>query len=52
VIPDYREPNSVRVAISPLPTSYVEIWDGFQRLRDLVSTRQYEKISIESQRVS
>jgi len=52
VIPDYREPNSVRVAISPLPTSYVEVWDGFQRLRDLVSTRQYEKISIESQRVS
>jgi kynureninase len=52
VIPDYREPNSVRVAISPLPTSYVEIWDGFQRLRDLVSTRQCEKISVESQRVS
>jgi len=52
VIPDYREPNSVRVAISPLPTSYVEIWDGFQRLRDLVSTRQYEKIAVESQRVS
>ena len=52
VIPDYREPNSVRVAISPLPTSYVEVWDGFQRLRDLVSTRQYEKISVESQRVS
>lgn len=52
VIPDYREPNSVRVAISPLPTSYVEVWDGFQRLRDLVSTRQYEKITVESQRVS
>ncbi len=52
VIPDYREPNSLRVAISPLPTSYVEVWDGFQRLRDLVSIRQYEKISVESQRVS
>jgi kynureninase len=45
VIPDYRAPNSVRLAISPLQNSYVEIWDGFQRLRDLVSTRQYEKIS-------
>jgi kynureninase len=52
VIPDYREPHSIRVAISPLPTSYVEIWDGFARLRDLVSTRQYEKISVESGRVS
>ncbi len=45
VIPDYREPNSIRVAISPLPTSYVEVWDGFARLRDLTSTRQYEKVS-------
>jgi kynureninase len=45
VIPDYREPNSIRVAISPLPTSYVEVWDGFARLRDLVSTRQYEKVN-------
>jgi kynureninase len=52
VIPDYREPNSIRVAISPLPTSYLEIWDGFERLRDLVSTRQYEKIANEATRVS
>ena len=44
VIPDYRAPNSVRISISPLQNSYVEIWDGFQRLRDLVSTRQYEKV--------
>ncbi len=52
VIPDYREPNSIRVAISPLPTSYVEIWDGFERLRELVSTRQYEKIANSATRVS
>jgi len=44
VIPDYRAPNSVRLAISPLQTSYVEVWDGFARLRDLVATKQYEKI--------
>ncbi len=52
VIPDYREPNSIRLAISPLPTSYLEVWDGFQRLRDLVSSQQFEKVSTESQRVS
>ena len=45
VIPDYREPNSIRVAISPLPTRYVEIWDGFARLRELTISRHYEKIS-------
>jgi len=45
VIPDYREPNSIRLAISPLPTSYVEVWDGLSRLRDLTASRKYEEIS-------
>ena len=40
VIPDYRTPNSIRLAIAPLPTSYIEVWDGFQRIRDLTETRQ------------
>ena len=52
VIPDYRAPNSVRLAISPLQNSYVEIWDGFQRLRDLVSMRQYEKITNTNSKVT
>ena len=52
VIPDYRAPNSVRLAISPLQNSYVEIWDGFARLRDLVSTRQYEKIQNTNSKVT
>ena len=41
VIPDYRVPNNIRLAISPLPTSYVEVWDGFARLRDLVQSKKY-----------
>jgi kynureninase len=52
VIPDYREPNSIRVAISPLPTSYVEIWDGFARLRDLTASRAYEEISTKDVKVT
>ena len=52
VVPDYRVPNSIRVAISPLPTSYVEVWDGFQRLRDLVASKKYEEIQVNSLRVS
>lgn len=52
VIPDYREPNSIRVAISPLPTSYVEVWDGFSRLRDLTMSRQYEKVSLADVKVT
>jgi len=52
VVPDYRMPNSIRVAISPLATSYVEVWDGFQRLRDLVATKRYEEIHVNTLRVS
>jgi len=52
VIPDYRTPNSIRLAIAPLPTSYVEIWDGFARIRDLVASRQYEKIKETDSRVT
>ncbi len=52
VIPDYRTPNSIRLAIAPLPTSYVEVWDGFARIRDLVASRQYEKIETTDSRVT
>jgi kynureninase len=52
VIPDYRTPNSIRLAISPLPTSYVEVWDGFERIRNLVATKKYEEISTSDSRVT
>ena len=52
VIPDYRVPNSIRVAISPLATSYVEVYDGFQRLKDLVSSGQYKNVSTGRSRVT
>ena len=52
VIPDYRTPNAIRLAIAPLPTSYVEIWDGFERLRDLTISRKYEEIKGSDSRVT
>ncbi len=52
VIPDYREPNVIRLAISPLPTSYTEVWDGFDRLRQLVETQGYRSVALESGRVT
>ncbi len=52
VIPDYRTPDVIRLAISPLPTSYVEIWDGFERLRRLAISRKYEGITGSDSRVT
>lgn len=52
VIPDYRVPNSIRLAISPLATSYTEVYDGFERIRDLVRERIYEKVEGGDSRVT
>ena len=52
VIPDYRTPNSIRLAISPLPTSYSEVWDGFERMRDLVTSQAYKSVKEGGSRVT
>jgi kynureninase len=52
VIPDYRTPDTIRLAIAPLPTSYVEVWDGFQRIRDLTESRQYKQVESSDSRVT
>lgn len=52
VIPDFRQPNQIRLAVSPLATSYVEAWDGMQRIRDLVQSQQYEKVELDKSRVT
>ncbi len=52
VVPDYREPNSLRLAISPLATSYQEVYEGFKRLRDLVASGDYMNFKDEGNRVT
>eukprot|EP00931_Biecheleriopsis_adriatica_P087021 TRINITY_DN61543_c0_g1_i1.p1 TRINITY_DN61543_c0_g1~~TRINITY_DN61543_c0_g1_i1.p1 ORF type:complete len:438 (-),score=50.28 TRINITY_DN61543_c0_g1_i1:215-1528(-) len=52
VIPDYREPGAIRLAISPLATSYTEVYDGFVRLRDLVASGSYKQIQTDGNRVT
>ena len=52
VVPDYRMPNSIRLAISPLPTSFLEVFDGFERIRDSVLRKDYEKIEDTGNRVT
>ena len=52
VIPDYRAPNSIRVAISPLATSYVEAFDGFERIRDYTQSGKYKDLDLSNVKVS
>ena len=51
-IPDYRVPDSIRLAISPLPTSYAEVWEGMDRLRRLVESGQYRSVAQPASRVT
>lgn len=52
VIPDYREPGAIRLGISPLPTSYLEVFEGFRRLKELVESGEYQTVSESSSRVT
>jgi kynureninase len=52
VIPDYRAPNSIRVAISPLATSYVEVFDGFERIREYTESGKYKELDLSNVKVS
>jgi len=52
VIPDYRAPNSIRVAISPLATSYVEVFDGFERIRNYTKSGKYKDLDLSGVKVS
>jgi kynureninase len=40
------------LAISPLATSYTEVFDGFERLRDLVASGDYKQVAIDGNRVT
>lgn len=52
VIPDYREPSSIRLAISPLATTYTEVWEGLRRMQDLVASGDYRHVTDEGSRVT
>jgi kynureninase len=35
-IVDFRPPDTIRLGLSPLTTSFVDVWDGLERLRALL----------------
>ena len=46
VIPDFRKPRTIRVAVSPLYTSYEELFTGFDRMRKLVESGKHEEVTV------
>lgn len=45
VVPDFRYPNVIRLAPSPLYTSFAEVWELVRRLKEIMDTKAYEKYS-------
>jgi kynureninase len=43
VIPDFREPNNIRFGITPLYTSYAEIYRALEKFRLILKEKLYEK---------
>lgn len=52
VIPDFRKPRTIRVAMSPLYTSYAEAYTGLERVRDLVASGAYRSVDPSEGRVT
>ena len=43
LIPDFREPDNIRLGIAPLYTRYIDLWETAQRLRRVVEKKSYTK---------
>ena len=37
VIPDFRAPDGIRLGLSPLTTSFTEVWNGLDAIRTMAS---------------
>ncbi|MDQ0220449.1 kynureninase [Peribacillus cavernae] len=43
MIPDYREPNIIRLAPVALYTSFIEVWETVQILKKIMDAKRYEQ---------
>jgi kynureninase len=43
VIPDFREPDNIRLGFAPLYISFMDVWEGFDRIRRVMEEKRYEK---------
>ncbi len=44
VIPDFREPDSIRLGVAPLYTRFVDVYDALERLRELVARGAHREL--------
>jgi kynureninase len=47
VVPDFREPDNIRLGLSPLYTSFVDVWAAVDRIRQVVEKEYYRHYPLE-----
>jgi kynureninase len=47
VLPDFREPDNLRLGLTPLYTSFSEVWQGVDRIRQVVAGKLFEKYQVQ-----
>ncbi|ADD44273.1 kynureninase [Stackebrandtia nassauensis] len=52
VIPDYREPDRLRLGFAPLYNGYRDVHEGLSRVADIVRSGEYEKFPAEKGQVT
>ena len=43
LIPDFRAPDNLRLGFAPIYLSFVDVWEGFDRIRRVMEEKRYEK---------
>lgn len=52
VLPDFREPDVIRLGLAPLYTTYQEVWEAVQRIRRVTETGAYQKYDTRRSKVT
>lgn len=52
VIPDFRAPDRLRLGLAPLYTRFVDVYEGFDRLRQIMASGGYERFPAARPRVT
>lgn len=45
IIPDFREPDNIRLGFHSLYTRYIDVYRAVERLEDIVSSKEYQRFS-------
>ena len=47
VVPDFRAPDRLRLGLAPATTSFTQVWDAMDRLRQIVSSGDHLRFPTE-----